>query len=54
MARIEGSFRGEEWRIEEEDRRYKTYLDEQQKLKQASEENNEKIDDLNSVHIHSH
>lgn len=31
MARIEGSFRGEEWREEEEDRRYKKYLDEQEK-----------------------
>ncbi|KAI8882308.1 SDF-domain-containing protein, partial [Backusella circina FSU 941] len=54
MARIEGSFRGEEWRIEEEDRRYKSYLDEQEKLKQANAADNEKADDLSSVHIHSH
>jgi proton glutamate symport protein len=31
MARIEGSFRGEEWREEEEERRYKKWLDEQEK-----------------------
>ncbi|CAO3660581.1 hypothetical protein G6F70_006481 [Rhizopus microsporus] len=31
MSRIEGSFRGEEWRQEEEDRRYKRWLDEQEK-----------------------
>lgn len=31
MSRVEGSFRGEEWRAEEEDRRYKKYLDEQAK-----------------------
>ncbi|KAL0141827.1 Sodium:dicarboxylate symporter family-domain-containing protein [Mucor lusitanicus] len=31
MARVEGSFRGEEWREEEEERRYKKWLDEQEK-----------------------
>ncbi|KAG1441529.1 hypothetical protein G6F56_011442 [Rhizopus delemar] len=36
MARIEGSFRGEEWRLEEEDRRYKKYLDEQENTSELS------------------
>ncbi|CAO3658195.1 unnamed protein product [Rhizopus stolonifer] len=36
MARIEGSFRGEEWRMEEEDRRYKKYLDEQENASELS------------------
>ena len=31
MARVEGSFRGDEWREEEEERRYKKWLDEQEK-----------------------
>lgn len=29
MARIEGTFRGEEWRDEEEERRYKKWISEQ-------------------------
>lgn len=33
MARVEGSFRGEEWREEEEDRRYQKFLAEQEKLR---------------------
>ncbi|KAG1141709.1 hypothetical protein G6F37_009779 [Rhizopus arrhizus] len=40
MARIEGSFRGEEWRMEEEDRRYKKYLDEQEKYNSADDLSN--------------
>lgn len=40
MARIEGSFRGEEWRMEEEDRRYKKYLEEQEKYNSADDLSN--------------
>ncbi|KAG2235487.1 hypothetical protein INT48_007885 [Thamnidium elegans] len=40
MARVEGSFRGDEWREEEEDRRYQKYIDEQQKAGLISEDDN--------------
>lgn len=41
MARVEGSFRGEEWRAEEEDRRYQKYIDEQQKAGLLNEEDDQ-------------
>lgn len=47
MARVEGSFRGEEWREEEEDRRYKKYLDEQEKAGLLHK--NEDDDNLSNV-----
>ncbi|KAI9273783.1 Sodium:dicarboxylate symporter [Helicostylum pulchrum] len=40
MARVEGSFRGDEWREEEEDRRYQKYIDEQQKAGLINEDDN--------------
>lgn len=46
MARIEGSFRGEEWREEEEDRRYQKYLDEQERARSVHEE---EVEDLSNV-----
>jgi proton glutamate symport protein len=49
MARIEGSFRGEEWREEEEDRRYRKYLEEQEKAGLLHNENEEDVDNLSNV-----
>lgn len=46
MARVEGSFRGEEWREEEEDRRYQKYLDEQGRARSVHEE---EVEDLSNV-----
>ncbi|KAI8377228.1 Sodium:dicarboxylate symporter family-domain-containing protein [Choanephora cucurbitarum] len=49
MARVEGSFRGEEWRQEEEDRRYKKWLDEQEKAGLLDRETS----DLSGVVVHN-
>ncbi|KAI8354159.1 Sodium:dicarboxylate symporter family-domain-containing protein [Blakeslea trispora] len=49
MARVEGSFRGEEWRQEEEDRRYKRWLDEQEKAGLLDRETS----DLSGVIVHN-
>ncbi|CAO3633746.1 unnamed protein product [Mucor hiemalis] len=47
MARVEGSFRGEEWREEEEDRRYQKFLDEQERARSLHE--GEEVEDLSNV-----
>ena len=44
MSRVEGSFRGEEWREEEEDRRYQRFLEEQAKLDVQNPENTQLSD----------
>lgn len=38
MARIEGSFRGEEWRQEEEERRYMKWLNEQETIPEKKDD----------------
>lgn len=51
MARIEGSFRGEQWRNEEEERRYKKWISEQSNTELSLKKDDEESQ-INAVTAH--